>query len=160
MKYIKKINEGNGFSDKVVELVKKTIHDNLDKVKLDKYHGDDLYIRDGQYMNERTGFGHSSHTMNEEEEDNPSIKYRYTTRFKKFFNVRDKNPIDKQVKIYKRQIDFFNNIDDIMSKLDKISYYSNVRVMGSGKNYLEFEIITGFSEEFFNIPALKKINEE
>ena len=170
MKYIKKLNEATNdgiFTETFMKTIDKLIFDRLGKVTLDKYYGSVLYKRESdrsallgvsfiEINNNSSGTSHSS--ANQQEIDNPDIKYRYVTEFKKQFNIVDKNLVNKQIRIYEKKLELLDILSDIKEKMSKVTHYCNVSVDNGGKNYLSVKITMGFSEDLFMGAAMRKVN--
>ena len=169
MKYIKKLNESSDgiFTEAFMKSIDKLIFDRLGKVTLDKYYGSVLYKRESdrsallgvsfiEINNSRSGTSHTS--ANQQEIDNPNIKYRYVTEFKKQFNIVDKNLVNKQIRIYEKKLELLDVVSDINEKLDKVTHYCKLTIGDSGKNYMKISIKMGFSEDLFMGAAMRKVN--
>ena len=167
MKYLKKTYESflkekedpDSFAKKLVEIVQKSIFDNLGKIHLDDYVGDHLYKKDkdGRFTRIKAGWGNTT-WANEYEKKNTDIEYRYSTTFRKKFSVTDKSPINKQIKTYEKHLALFNSLKEVKEKLDKVTYYCEINVHNVGKTFITIDIKLGFSEEMFMGKAMRKVN--
>ena len=169
MKYLKQINEYNNEENEIGFLVKKFIDDYIsNKLKFTfiGYGESVLYKRSNDFSTPMKdisskfmpGSGVSS-SLNNYEEENDNIKYRYAANIKKGFNIKENNPISKNRKVHEKLLELVEEIKKLESILKKISNYVDIQVNGHSKIYIEFEIVMGFSEKSINFKALKSINQ-